>query len=105
MFFETTLKLGIGVIAIKLGGSIPLLILSNCLPALLTTMIVLPFIKVDGEECKEKININYKYLVLAAISFLLINMPYTLDLILVNPVFRADIPQFRFWEKLYILRQ
>ncbi len=90
MFFETILKLVMGAVAIKLGGSIPLLILSNCIPALLTTIVVLPLIKVNGEKRKEEIAINYKYLALATVSFLLLNMPYTLDLILVNPGFRAD---------------
>ena len=87
---ETILKLGMGIVAIKLGGSIPLLILSNCLPALLTTIVIYPLIRVKGEEKKEKIAINYKHFLLIAVSFLLMNMPYTLDLILVNPGFRAD---------------
>lgn len=87
---ETILKLGMGIVAIKLGGSIPLLILSNCLPALLTTIVIYPLIRMKGEEKKEKIAINYKHFLLIIVSFLLINMPYTLDLILVNPGFRAD---------------
>lgn len=90
ILIETILKLAMGIVAIKLGGSIPLLILSNCLPALLTTIVIYPFIKLNGEEKKEKVAVNYKHFLLIAVSFLLINMPYTLDLILVNPGFRAD---------------
>ena len=90
MFFETILKLIMGIVAIKLGGSIPLLILSNCLPALLTTIIILPILRMKGEKKEDGMKVNYKSLALATISFLFINMPYTLDLILVNPNFRAD---------------
>lgn len=90
MLFETVLKLIMAVVAIQLGGSIPLLILSNCIPALITTIAILPFIKTKGEETKEKISLNYRFLILTTVSFFLMAIPYTLDLILVNPIFRAD---------------
>ena len=90
MLFETILKLIMAIVAIQLGGSIPLLILSNCIPALITTIAILPFIKMNGEKAEKKISLNYRSLVLTAVSFLLMTIPYTLDLILVNPTFRAD---------------
>ena len=42
MLGETILKFIIGIIAIKMGGNIPLLILANSVPAILSTMIVIP---------------------------------------------------------------
>lgn len=90
MLFETVLKLIMAVVAIQLGGSVPLLILSNCIPALITTIAILPFIKIKGEIAKEKISINYRFLILTTVSLFLMTIPYTLDLILVNPTFRAD---------------
>ena len=90
MLFETVLKLLWAVIAIQLGGSIPLLILSNCIPALITTIAILPFIKMRGGEREKKVSFNYRFLILTTVSFFLMTIPYTLDLILVNPTFRAD---------------
>jgi Na+-driven multidrug efflux pump len=90
MLGEATLKLILGIVAIKMGGSLPLLMLSNALPALLTTLLVIPLTKLNGEKVEKKITVNYKELVLTIISFLLLSAPYTLDLILVNTQFRAE---------------
>ena len=90
LLIETILKLGMGIVAIKLGGSISLLILANCIPALLTTLFVIPLTKLNGEPLKENLKINYKELVLITVSFLLLSAPYTLDLILVNTSFRSE---------------
>jgi len=90
MVFETILKLIMAIVAIQLGGSIPLLILSNCIPALITTVAILPFIQMKGEKAEKKIPFNYRFLILTTVSFFLMTIPYTLDLILVNPIFRAD---------------
>lgn len=90
MLGEALLKLLMGIVAIKLGGSLPLLMLSNALPALLTTLFVIPLTRLDGEKVEKKITVNYKELVLTTISFLLLSAPYTLDLILVNTEFRAQ---------------
>jgi len=90
MLGEATLKLIMGVIAIKMGGSLPLLMLSNALPALITTLFVIPLTKLHGEKSEKKITVNYKELILTTISFLLLSAPYTLDLILVNTSFRAE---------------
>jgi len=90
MVFETILKLIMAIVAIQLGGSIPLLILSNCIPALITTVAILPFIKMKGKKTEKKIPFNYRFLILTTVSFFLMTIPYTLDLILVNPTFRAD---------------
>lgn len=90
MFGEATLKLIMGFVAIKMGGSLPLLMLSNALPALLTTAFIIPLTKLDGEKLSKKITVNYKELILTTITFLLLSAPYTLDLILVNTQFRAE---------------
>lgn len=86
---ETILKFGIGIIAIKMGGNIPLLIMANALPAMLSTIIILPLLKYKkGKDAQ--IKQNWKEFGLMAISFLLLTMPFTLDLVLVNKDFRAD---------------
>jgi O-antigen/teichoic acid export membrane protein len=79
-----------GWIAIKMGGSLPLLMLSNCLPLLLTSLFIIPLVKLNGEELKGRVKINYKELILTTLSFLLLSAPYTLDLILVNTNFRSE---------------
>jgi O-antigen/teichoic acid export membrane protein len=90
MLGEALLKLLMGIVAIKLGGSLPLLMLSNALPALITTLFVIPLTRLNGEKSEKKITVNYKELILTTISFLLLSAPYTLDLILVNTQFRAE---------------
>lgn len=90
LFIETIMKLGIGFVAIKMGGNIPLLILANAVPALLTTLFVIPLTRLNGEGEKKDVNINYKELLLTTVSFLLLSTPYTIDLILVNTNFRAQ---------------
>lgn len=90
IFGETILKLGMGVVAIMMGGSLPLLMLASSIPPLLTTIFVIPLTKLNGEKLEKKLSINYKELLLTTISFLLLSAPYTLDLILVNTAFRSD---------------
>ena len=90
MLGEATLKLIMGFVAIKMGGSLPILMLSNALPALLTTAFIIPLTKLNGEKLEKKITVNYKELILTTITFLLLSAPYTLDLILVNTQFRAE---------------
>ena len=85
---ETILKFVIGIIAINLGGNIPLLIMANSLPAILSTIIILPLLKYKKGDVVD-VKVNWKEFVLMAISFILLTMPFTLDLILVNKDFRA----------------
>ena len=85
---ETILKFVIGIIAINLGGNIPLLIMANSLPAILSTIIILPLLKYKKGEVVD-VKVNWKEFVLMAISYILLTMPFTLDLILVNKDFRA----------------
>ena len=86
---ETVLKFGMGYIAIKMGGNIQLLILANALPAFLSLLITLPFIK-SPKTHKKKIKINYKELFLMIVSLFLLSTPYTLDLILVPEIYKAE---------------
>lgn len=88
MLLETVLKFAVGAIAIKMGGSISLLILANSIPAVLTSLVMLPLIKVNrsGGEIKT----NYKELILATLFILFLTLPYTIDLVLVNPAFRTE---------------
>ena len=92
LLLETTSKFILGYIAIKMGGDITLLILATALPAVVFGLIALPFIKLDSkkEKITKKPTLNYKELLLMTGSFLLLNTPFTLDLILVNPNFRAE---------------
>lgn len=91
LLLETILKFGMGYYAISNNLDITIPILSNVLPALLTLIIILPFVKTKSiEKPKEDINIEYKGLLLLFITFLLLNMPFTLDLLLVNPDIRPE---------------
>ncbi len=85
---ETILKFVIGIIAINLGGNIPLLIMANSLPTMLSTIIILPLLKYNKGEVVD-VKVNWKEFALMAISYILLTMPFTLDLILVNKDFRA----------------
>lgn len=86
---ETILKFIIGIIAIKMGGNIPLLILANSVPAILSTVIVIPLLKYKQEK-DVVIKNDWKEFILMIISFFLLTTPFTVDLVLVNSEFRAD---------------
>lgn len=86
---ETIAKFVMGWIAIQMGGDIPLLILGNAIPGIVSTLIILPLVRFD-QKSSERVKINYKELLLVTISFLLLIAPFTIDLILVNPSFRAE---------------
>lgn len=86
---ETILKFVIGVIAIKMGGNIPLLILANSLPAMLSTIIIIPLLKYKNRN-DILIKSNWKEFILMTIAFLLLTTPFTIDLVLVNSDFRAE---------------
>jgi O-antigen/teichoic acid export membrane protein len=72
-----------------MGGNIHILILANAVPALLSFLITIPFIK-SPKLYKKKLKIPYKSLLLMTISLLLLSTPYTLDLILTPEVFKAE---------------
>jgi O-antigen/teichoic acid export membrane protein len=78
-----------GYVGIKMGGNIHILILANAVPALLSFLITIPFIK-SLKSCKKKLKIPYKSLALMTVSLLLLSTPYTLDLILTPEVFKAE---------------
>ena len=90
LLFETILRFVIGYFAIKTSAPLPLLILSCAVPSVITTLATLPLINLKGNGEKKGVTIDFKELFLATVSFLLLTIPYTLDLILVNPEFRAE---------------
>jgi len=88
---ETLLKFVFGFIAIYMDAGMILIILSFALPSLLTTLFVLPLVKTKSKLPPTKeITLNYKQILLIFITFFLLNVPFTLDLILVNPDVRAS---------------
>jgi len=88
---ETILKFAMGYYAIFNNLDITLPILSNVIPAMLTLVFVLPFVRTGSMKLPiEKIGIQYKAVLLLFITFLLLNAPFTFDLILVNPEVRAS---------------
>ena len=89
LLLETVMRFAIGALAIRLDSSIPLLILANSVPALVTTLFILPLVKFETVY-KDRVRIDYKELLLMALSFLLLTTPFTIALILVNPTFRAE---------------
>ncbi len=92
LLLETILRFGMGALAINMGGSMPILILANSLPAMLTTLFILPLVKFKKKDVvdEEKIKINFKELILIALAFLFLNGPFILSVPLVNPEFRAE---------------
>ena len=88
LLFETILKFAIVAVAIKMGGNIPLLILANSLPAILTTIVILPSLKPNNTG--KSIETKFTELILITIFMLLLTVPYTIDLVLVNESFRAE---------------
>lgn len=89
LLLETILKFIMGGIAIKMGGSVPLLILANSIPSILTTIVILPLVRFKRER-DEKVTIDFKEVILITLSFLFLSAPFTLTLPLVNPLFRAE---------------
>lgn len=91
LLFETVLKFGMGYFSIQFNTDITIPILANCLPALLTLILVIPFIKSKKEILpKQSLKVDYKTLFLMFTTYFLINTPYTLDLVLVDPSVRAS---------------
>jgi O-antigen/teichoic acid export membrane protein len=93
LLLETILRFGMGALAIKMGGSIPILILANSLPAMLTTLFILPLVKFEkkeGVDIEKKIKIDFKELILITLAFLFLSGPFMLSMPLVNPEFRAE---------------
>ncbi len=93
LLLETILRFGMGALAIKMGGSIPILILANSLPAMLTTLFILPLVKFEKKELVEtekNIKIDFKELILITLAFLFLSGPFMLSMPLVNPEFRAE---------------
>lgn len=88
---ETLLKFVIGYIALQSGSDLTLIILSFSLPVLLTTAIVLPLTKTKSKiQIKKSLKLDYKQISLIFLTFFLLNVPFTMDLILVNPEIRAS---------------
>jgi O-antigen/teichoic acid export membrane protein len=89
LLLETILRFIMGWIAIQMGGSVALLILANSVPAILTTIAILPLVKFKKEK-DEKVAIDFKEVLLVTLSFLFLSGPFMLSLPLVNPTFRAE---------------
>jgi O-antigen/teichoic acid export membrane protein len=89
MFLETILKFAMGWVAIEMGGNVALLVLANSIPAILTTIVILPLVRFKKER-DQKVKINFKELILITLSFLFLSGPFMLTLPLVNPDFRAE---------------
>ena len=87
---EAFLKILIGILALEIfkdGATLP--ILAHGLPLVITGILIYPFIgrSEEGESMKKDINLKnvFTYFLL----FVFLSTPYTLDLALVNPDFKA----------------
>ena len=89
LLLETILKFAMGWVAIEMGGDVALLVLANSIPAILTTIIILPLVRFKKER-DEKVKIDFKEVILITLSFLFLSGPFMLTLPLVNPEFRAE---------------
>ncbi len=89
LFAETVLRFLIGFIGIRMGGDINVLILASAIPAFLSFLIALPFIK-SPKSYNREIKIPYRKLTLMTVSLLLLSAPYTLDLILTPEPLKAQ---------------
>ncbi len=99
LLLETVLKFVIGAFAIQQGGLVWALILANSVPAMITTIGIIPFVKFKDIGI-EKVRMNFKEFLFMTISFLLITIPFSLDLVLVNPSFRAEYSSISLLGKL-----
>ncbi|KKP63700.1 MAG: hypothetical protein UR61_C0066G0005 [candidate division WS6 bacterium GW2011_GWE1_34_7] len=91
LLLETILKFALGFVAIYLATDISLPILAFALPPIFTLILILPFVKTGKEiHPKTELRLNYKNVSLIFLTFLLLNIPFTLDLILANPDVRAS---------------
>lgn len=88
---ETVLKFALGFLAIySEAGMIPI-ILAFALPSVVTFIFILPLVRTKSQETpKENISLNYKHIFYIFLTFLFLNIPFTLDLVLVNPEVRAS---------------
>ncbi len=88
---ETVIKFAIGYIALQLASDMNIIILAFSIPLLMSTLIVLPLIKTgSSKRLKKPLALNYKQISLIFVTFLLLNVPFTVDLILVNHDVRAS---------------
>jgi O-antigen/teichoic acid export membrane protein len=99
LLLETILRFVMGIIAIQMGGSIPLLILASSVPSILTTIVILPLVRFKRER-DEKVSIDFKEVLLITVSFLFLSGPFMLSFPLVNPEFRAEFSAISILGKL-----
>lgn len=88
---ETVLKFALGFVAIYSDAGMVTIILAFALPSIISFIFILPLVKTNGKEIpKENISLNYKHIFYIFLTFLFLNIPFTLDLVLVNPEVRAS---------------
>jgi O-antigen/teichoic acid export membrane protein len=91
LLLETILKFAMGYLAITYTLDLTLPILANVIPAFISLIVILPLINTSSIKIPtQKLQIEYKSVLLIFITFLLLNSPFTIDLILVNPEVRAS---------------
>ncbi len=87
---ETIIRFGTGFLVVKYSMGITPVILGSGAQTLLLCLIILPFIKFPKVKPEKTPKLDFKDMALMFTSFGLLNMPYTLDLILVNPSIKAE---------------
>ena len=91
MIAETLFKFAIGYFALQTNSQITTITLAFAVPFLISTLIILPFTNTKSKKKPEQeLKLNYKQIFLIFITFFMLNIPFTLDLILVNPAVRAS---------------
>jgi len=91
LLLETVLKFAMGFVAIYLATDISLPILAFVLPPIFTLILILPFVKTEKDTIpKSELKLNYRSISLIFLTFVLLNVPFTLDLVLANPEVRAS---------------
>ena len=91
MIAETLFKFAIGYFALQTSSQITTITLAFAVPFLISTLIILPFTNTKSKKKPEQeLKLNYKQIFLIFITFFMLNIPFTLDLILVNPAVRAS---------------
>jgi O-antigen/teichoic acid export membrane protein len=87
---ETVLKFVIAGIGINRGMDLTPAILAFVLPMIFVFLATYPFVNIQRKVKEKDIKLDYKEILLILTTFLLLNMPFTLDLILVNQDVRAS---------------